>query len=419
MQLISIYLNLLIGLEGYKLNIFKRVLLMTIFVGLLLIPLSECANAEDEGSIGVENTMSNESKEAFDSLPSDEDLQKQVNQHEESIVDASTNREIKKEKGGLYKAYKKEVDEEADKRKKYDKEGAKQFKDTIEKYNTSTGKIDVGTFDVQGHVINVLISVGASGIQLVNEPLASFTIKPSDVLEAPSAQPLKTAFDTLTDVLIALFLVFQITKIMSTRALDIGYQGHAVYEKLFKTIVAVVLIGLYDPLFKLILNFQYLFITPILKSINVSSDMAHIIMLKSITTGANLGYVIVFPIIAVLILIVTISLFYSLALMIVLYVVGPGAIATMVNDDMEFYSLWIRKIVSRVLTLFLQSLCIALSFATLMRVTFSAKESMTDILLGIAFLIVALGVPKMLENFGDSSGAGRTTIMAFRGMKRK
>lgn len=397
----------------------KRILMITLFITLLAIPLSAVANAEDNGSIGVKNTMSEESKEAFDSLPSDKDLQSQIDENDASIVEASTNREIKKGKGELYKAYKEEIDKEVDKRKKYDKEGAKQFKETIEKYNTSTGKIDVGTFDVQGHIINFLISVGASGIELVSEPLASFTIKPSDVLGSPSAQPLKTAFDTLTDVLIALFLVFQITKIMSTRALDIGYQGHAVYEKLFKTIVAVVLIGLYDPLFKLLLNFQYLFITPILKSINVDSDMSHIIMLKAITTGANLGYVIVFPIIAILILIVTISLFYSLALMIVLYVVGPGAIATMVNDDMEFYSLWIRKIVSRVLTLFMQSLCIALSFATLMRVTFSAKESMTDVLLGIAFLIVALGVPKMLENFGDSSGAGRTTLLAFRGMKRK
>lgn len=397
----------------------KRILMITMFITLLAIPLSAVAKAEDNGSIGVKNTMSEESKEAFDSLPSDDDLQSQIDENDASIVEASTNREIKKGKGELYKAYKEEIDKEVDKRKKYDKEGAKQFKETIEKYNTSTGKIDVGTFDVQGHIINFLISVGASGIELVSEPLASFTIKPSDVLDAPSAQPLKTAFDTLTDVLIALFLVFQITKIMSTRALDIGYQGHAVYEKLFKTIVAVVLIGLYDPLFKLLLNFQYLFITPILKSIKVDSDMSHIIMLKAITTGANLGYVIVFPIIAILILIVTISLFYSLALMIVLYVVGPGAIATMVNDDMEFYSLWIRKIVSRVLTLFMQSLCIALSFATLMRVTFSAKESMTDVLLGIAFLIVALGVPKMLENFGDSSGAGRTTLLAFRGMKRK
>ena len=122
---------------------------------------------------------------------------------------------------------------------------------------------------------------------------------------------------------------------------------------------------------------------------------------------------------AILFLVLTLSLFYSLALFIILYIMGPIAIATMVNDDMEFFSLWLRKLVSRILTFLLQSLCIAMCFGTLYHMTFDYRETITDFMLAIAFLFVGLSVPKMLENFGDSSGAGRSTLMFIRSRGRK
>lgn len=104
---------------------------------------------------------------------------------------------------------------------------------------------------------------------------------------------------------------------------------------------------------------------------------------------------------------------------IILYIMGPVAITTMVNDEMNFFSLWVRRLVSRVLTLLLQSLCIAMCFATLFHITFKYNETITDLMLAIAFLFVALSVPKMLENFGDSSGAGRSTLLFVRSMGRR
>ncbi|MBK3975999.1 conjugal transfer protein TrbL family protein, partial [Staphylococcus aureus] len=103
----------------------------------------------------------------------------------------------------------------------------------------------------------------------------------------------------------------------------------------------------------------------------------------------------------------------------ILYIMGPIAIATMVNDDMDFFSLWLRRLVSRILTFLLQSLCIAMCFATLFHITFDYKEAITDLMLSMAFLLVGLSVPKMLENFGDSSGAGRSTLMFIRSRGRK
>lgn len=131
------------------------------------------------------------------------------------------------------------------------------------------------------------------------------------------------------------------------------------------------------------------------------------------------GPIIALPLMALLMVVLTISLFFSLALFIILYIMGPIAIATMVNDDMDFFSLWIRRLVSRILTFLLQSLCIAMCFATLFHLTFSYREAITDLMLAMAFLLVGLSVPKMLENFGDSSGAGRSTLMFIRSRGRK
>lgn len=394
----------------------KKIIIFSLLFTILLMPISKVVYAEETGT-GVKNDLSGSSQKAYNSLPSDSELQKEVKDNEVDIS-KSSNKKIGKGKGKLYKAYKKEIN-------KYIKDRKKQglttngIKKTAKKFNTETGKVeDVSPWDVQGHVTNLALSLGKSMIDIAKQPLQTFTMKPGDVLDAPSAKPMKNAFNSLTDILIVLFLIFQVSKIMISRAIDIGYNGQLIYDKLVKTIVAVVLIGLYEPIFKVILNFQYLLVTPILKSIDIDSDMSSIIALNGLMVDST-GVALILPFVAIMLIVVTLSLFYSLALMIILFITGPLAISTMMNEDMEFFSLWLRKVVSRVLTLVLQSLCIAMSFATLFRVTFSYTTTLTDYMLGIAFLFVALSIPKLLENFGDSSGAGRSTLLVMRSMGRR
>jgi hypothetical protein len=410
---------------------FQKIFIVSLLFILMLIPLSKITYAKDEPNkidvkkvtydkdkgIGIENDLGGTSEEAYNTLPSDTELAKQL-ENKKADIAKSSNKKIGKGKGKVYDAYKDEIDNYIQERKKTGLP-TNGIKKTMQNYNTETGQVEGGSmFDVQKHITNLGLKIGKFTIDVATQPLKSFTMKPSDVLDAPSAKPMKNAFNSLTDILIALFLIFQLSKIMISRAIDIGYNGQLIYDKLFKTICAVVLIGLYEPLFKVILNFQYLLVTPILKSIDINEKMSSIIALNAMVVDTT-GLMVMLPFVGLMIIVVTLSLFYSLALMIILFIVGPLAITTMVNEDMEFFSLWIRKVVSRVLTLMLQSLCIAMSFSCLFRITFSYKETITDYMLGIAFLFVALGVPKLLENFGDSSGAGRSTMLVMRSMGRR
>lgn len=394
---------------------FKKVVITFMLFSFLLVPFNNFIIAAEEGT-GIKNNLDTTNEEAMRSLPSDSELEQQVKERKADIVEAGQTKKIKKEKGGLWKAYKDEIKSEIEKRKGDPQ--AKDLKKFAKDFNTGTGKLDVSKFDVEGHVNNIFLGMGTSIVKWATEPLKHFTIKPADVLEAPSAKPMMIAFSSLTDILLAVFLVFQLMKIMLARAIDIGYNGQAIYDKTLKTFVAATIIGLYEPLFKIALNFQYLLVSPILNAIDIKDSSASLVALKGLMVDST-GPIIALPLMGVLMIVVTISLFYSLALFIILFIMGPIAIATMVNDDMNFYSLWIRKLVSRILTFLLQSLCIAMCFATLFHITFSYQEALTDLMLSMAFLLVALSVPKMLENFGDSSGAGRSTLMFIRSRGRK
>lgn len=395
-------------------------ILSTLIIYVFLIPQTIYAKPVDQNGMGLKNDFNYASESAFEGLPDDSDLEKEVNEATKdiSVIEQANTKTIQKGKGGLYKTYQEEFDSLLDKQKKINKDQAKATEKLVNKYNTSTNKLEVKKFDFAGHMMNTFINFGSGALDLVTKPLATFTIKPSDILDSPSAQPLKNAFDSLTDSLIIVFIIFQVMKIIVLKATDIGNYSNAIYEKVAKTIIALVIIALYDPLFKLVLNIQYLLITPILKSISIDEQLGSIIMMKTIIVGPD-TIIIAMPVLGILMLVVTISLFYSLAYLILLYVTGPLAISTMVNEEMDFYSLWVRKLVARVLTVFLQSLCIALALSTLFRITFDLQKNATDILLSGAFLLVALSVPKILENFGDTSGTGRTTIMAVRSIARK
>lgn len=395
-------------------------ILSTLIIYVFLIPQTIYAKPVDQNGMGLKNDFNYASESAFEGLPDDSELEEEVNEATKdiSVIKQGKAKNIKQGKEGLYKTYEEEFKALYKQNKKVSKETADYVNDIAKKYNTSTNQIEAGKFDFNDHALNLFIKLGSGGLNLVTKPLGTFTLKPSEILDSPSATPLKNAFDSLTDSLIIVFIIFQVLKIIVLKATDIGNYSNAIYEKVAKTIIALVIIALYDPLFKLVLNIQYLLITPILKSITIDNQLGSIIMLKTLIVSPD-SIIIAVPVLGLLMLVVTLSLFFSLAYLIILYVTGPLAISTMVNEEMNFYSLWVRKLVARVLTVFLQSLCIALSLSTLFRVTFDPQKSGTDILLSGAFLLVALSIPKILENFGDSSGTGRTTVMAVRSFVSK
>jgi len=345
-------------------------------------------------------------------IPNETELANIAEQNKELMKEqefATQGKKVGKGKGELYKAYKDDIKKLKD---TMDKNQYNNMVDTIKNYNTATGELDCGTFDFGCKVKGLLISGGSDFLDIVINPLQNFIIKPSDVLNAPSVSGFKNAFTSLTDVAVVLFFIYQILKIISMRMTNGEGISQGVFEKTAKLIVSVCIIGVYEPLFKIALSVEYLLVSPILSTVTLSETGADALILRMMLLNSGVGTALLILGLGMIYLVITISLFYRLAMMILLYIVGPFAIASMVNDEMDFFTLWIRKLVANILTITLQALCIAMSIRIGFRVNFDEATNVTDVCLSAAFMFLALGVPKLLENFGNSTGASRAGISA-------
>ncbi|MGZ9850246.1 conjugal transfer protein TrbL family protein [Macrococcoides canis] len=395
----------------------KNVYVFWLLIVLMLIPTNVLAieqnpTANSEGA-GVKNDLFY-AVDGIDinGIPNETELANIAEQNKELMKEqefATQGKKVGKGKGELYKAYKDDIKKLKD---TMDKNQYNNMVDTIKNYNTATGELDCGTFDFGCKVKGLLISGGSDFLDIVINPLQNFIIKPSDVLNAPSVSGFKNAFTSLTDVAVVLFFIYQILKIISMRMTNGEGISQGVFEKTAKLIVSVCIIGVYEPLFKIALSVEYLLVSPILSTVTLSETGADALILRMMLLNSGVGTALLILGLGMIYLVITISLFYRLAMMILLYIVGPFAIASMVNDEMDFFTLWIRKLVANILTITLQALCIAMSIRIGFRVNFDEATNVTDVCLSAAFMFLALGVPKLLENFGNSTGASRASISA-------
>lgn len=395
----------------------KNVYVFWLLIVLMLIPTNALAieqnpTANSEGA-GVKNDLFY-AVDGIDinGIPNETELANIAEQNKELMKEqefATQGKKVGKGKGELYKAYKDDIKKLKD---TMDKNQYNNMVDTIKNYNTATGELDCGTFDFGCKVKGLLISGGSDFLDIVINPLQNFIIKPSDVLNAPSVSGFKNAFTSLTDVAVVLFFIYQILKIIFMRMTNGEGISQGVFEKTAKLIVSVCIIGVYEPLFKIALSVEYLLVSPILSTVTLSETGADALILRMMLLNSGVGTALLILGLGMIYLVITISLFYRLAMMILLYIVGPFAIASMVNDEMDFFTLWIRKLVANILTITLQALCIAMSIRIGFRVNFDEATNVTDVCLSAAFMFLALGVPKLLENFGNSTGASRASISA-------
>lgn len=257
-----------------------------------------------------------------------------------------------------------------------------------------------------------------SFIQTVLQPLSLVSVNPSVIMDTEVASAFIDAFSILTNSLLAVFLVYQIIKITTLRMGNFDQVQPELTDKLTKTIIAVFLIGSYDDLFRIILNLQFVIVYPIINTFTNTEALSQSIVVKLFFQPSMPVIMIIFLVLSVLLLVVVIQFFYNIAFLTVLYITGPLSITTMVNDEYNFFSLWLRNIVARCLTVLLQSICIVISLVTLLNVESDLLDNLFNIFMCFAFLVVAMSIPTILQQFGNSSGSGKATVASIKAIGR-
>lgn len=316
-------------------------------------------------------------------------------------------KEIPEGKGEFLKAYEAEFDEW-----KETVPGGKQYYKLMKKYDYQEGEFTCGKFDIMCHVTNFGYVTGTSIVSALLSPLEKLAISPEEITKDSTLNQFKVAFKTFTTSLLGVFIIFQLLKIYSYRMTNHSDTSGVLNEKIVKLIFASVLLFGYEKFFTAILNIQYRVNFGIFNYLSNSQEVTQSILLNMLLTPNGIVFVIMILLFAILLAVLFFQMVYSFALVGILYIAGPVAVTTMVNDEYNMFSLWLKTLISRFLTLALQGLSVVLALSFASRISFldgniGVFDSIFDKVLALSFLIVGMSIPALLKDFGNSSGSGR------------
>lgn len=347
---------------------------------------------------------------------SGEDIRNEIDTDTQEL-DTHGIKDIKDGKGKFYKAYQDEFDEMEE-----NMVGGQVYVDLIKKFDYNKGSFKCGMTDVLCHITNVVYVAGTSTINFIMAPLEKLAIEPEKILGDSTFNKFKSNFNTFTQSLLGVFILFQIMKIyvfrMTNHADTIGVMN----EKIIKIVMAGVFLFSYDLFFKLLLTIQYRVNFGIFSYVSNSNQVSNDLMLKFLLTPNGSIFVLLIVLYAVLLAVLFFQMAYTFGLIGLFYTVGPVAIVTMVNDEYNMFSMWLKTIIARFLTLALQGLTVMLSFsyASSMDAIFAPDPTTSAFqkVISLAFLLVGISIPGLLKEFGNSSGSGRGAISATQSMTR-
>jgi hypothetical protein len=174
----------------------------------------------------------------------------------------------------------------------------------------------------------------------------------------------------------------------------------ALNEKIVKVVALSALLGLYYDFFKLLLNLQKAAVESVVQNSVSSEDIALTLFINGSYTGMFTALIIGF-----ILLVFKISFMYRFVLFGLLYIVGVIAIPTGMNDEYNYFSLWLRLLITNCVTLFLQTITFTLGMNALF--VQNAFNNGTAFTVGMSFFVLTLAVPSLLGQLGASSGTGR------------
>ncbi|WP_236927533.1 conjugal transfer protein TrbL family protein [Geobacillus thermodenitrificans] len=90
-------------------------------------------------------------------------------------------------------------------------------------------------------------------------------------------------------------------------------------------------------------------------------------MISNILLSPGVFAFIAVLVIGIILVVLALQFFYRIALVAILYIVGPIAIVTKINDTYNFFDFWLKQFISAFLTLALQLIATAIGLQRFLR----------------------------------------------------
>lgn len=273
-------------------------------------------------------------------------------------------------------------------------------RDMIKSYDSKTNTFNCGTFDIACEIHSLTLSMEIGMVAKAHETISNMIVKPSAITGNSVFKGYKNGLASFATTMLAIFLMWQVMKIVASRYADSSDGTVAINDKLLMVLTCGILLGIYDDFFIWVLQFQEVVVNAVMNDPFKKDDLIMIIFLNHFGYGFLMAVII-----GAVLFVFSIAYMYRFVLFGLLYVVGVVAIPTGVNDEYNYFSLWLKTLINNGVTLFLQSLCFSIGFQALIKNNIFSKGASMSV--ALAFFILALAVPSILGQMGASSGSGR------------
>lgn len=87
----------------------------------------------------------------------------------------------------------------------------------LKNYDQNSQTIECGKFQVTCHIYKFIFETGVSALEFIKEIMKKTIISPTDIIQNPLYERYQDGLFTLSKTVLAIFIVFSMTKIMSLR----------------------------------------------------------------------------------------------------------------------------------------------------------------------------------------------------------
>lgn len=267
----------------------------------------------------------------------------------------------------------------------------------LEKYDYQTNQFDCKWHEIGCHTNSFLFTTVSGFVFGAIDSFSKFQISSEFITGNAVYEGYMLNFKSLAWTIAAIFILWQTLKIVILYSGN-GEEGmNSLYEKLVAVVTGGILLGVYSQFFEWILELTHLLTETMLTSPVTHYDILQVMAVNSVGYGLILMIVV-----SAILFVFFLSILYRTVLFVILYITGVLAIPTIVNDHYNFFNLWMKTVVSNILTLTIQLLCFVLGIKTLVDLEGG------NMVIGMIFFIVGLSVPTLLNQFGASTGTAKS-----------
>lgn len=292
--------------------------------------------------------------------------------------------------------------------------------DIVKKYDSETNSFDCGAFSFNCYSIATYYQMGLSTTNFIYGMMKYIVKDPDDILEDKGINRFKGYLTTLAYALLPMFLIWHVMVLTMRRLGDPDDYGQALNQKLLGVFAGSSMLALYKPMFDLILTTQTDLLNGILDG-GLSQDS---LKLTLFLWSPQFSFIIVI-FVFFCIIVFGLALLYRFVSLAFMFMIGPLAIATILNDEFNYFNVWLKFVVNNVVTFALQAIAYVMCIQALTGENGyvssfpDALEPTMAMSIVLVLTFFSLTIPFILGNLGSSSGVGKTLGRATRLVVKK